>query len=91
MALGFVIKRRAEPMFRIGAGLFFGLLALFLHSLTEWVFRQSPIYYVVNILLGTLASLYYLKRKNRRINAVEPEPYEIEPEVEAVPLAGVEY
>lgn len=91
MAFGFVIKRRADPMFRIGAGLFFGLLALFLHSLTEWVFRQSPIYYVVNILLGTLASLYYLKRKNRKAEGAETETYVIEPEVEAAPLAGVQY
>ncbi len=93
MAFGFLLKRRSDPMMRIGAGLFFGLLALFLHSLTEWVFRQSPIYYVVNILLGTLASLYYLKRRAKKIalNQDEPEARLIEPEVEVAPLAGGQY
>lgn len=93
MAVGFVFKRTTDPMFRIGAGLFFGLVALFIHSLTEWVFRQSPIYYVVHILLGALASLYYLKRRARTEELVEtdPQPYRIEPEVEAAPLAGMRY
>jgi hypothetical protein len=43
----------------MGVGIFFGFGGIFLQSLTEWVFRQSPIYYVFHILLGTLASLYY--------------------------------
>jgi hypothetical protein len=63
IAAGFLWKRRPDPMFRIGTGLFFALSALFLQSLTEWVFRHSPIYYTAHILLGVLASLYYFKRK----------------------------
>ena len=39
---------------------------IFLQSLTEWVFRHSPIYYTIHILLGVLASLDYLKKKEAR-------------------------
>ncbi len=65
----------------MGVGLFFALLGIFLHSLTEWVFRQSPIYYVIHILLGALASLYYIRKREKRAAAIE-----IEPEPETMPL-----
>ena len=71
MAGSFFWRRTPDPMRRLGAGIFFGFGGIFLQSLTEWVFRQSPIYYVFHILLGTLASLYYLKRRARRASAVE--------------------
>lgn len=66
MALSFLWKRSPDPMRRIGVGILFCLGGLFLQSLTEWVFRHSPIYYTVHILLGVLASLYYLKKKEAR-------------------------
>ena len=56
-----------DPLRRISVELFFALCGIFLQSLTEWVFRHSPIYYVVNINLGVLASLYYLKKKAKRV------------------------
>ena len=71
MAASFLWKRLANPMHRVGVGIFFGYGGIFLQSLTEWVFRQSPIFYVFHILLGTLMSLYYLKRQARRIPVVE--------------------
>ena len=71
MAASFLWKRLANPMHRVGVGIFFGFGGIFLQSLTEWVFRQSPIFYVFHILLGTLMSLYYLKRQARRIPVVE--------------------
>ena len=49
----------------------FALSGIFLQSLTEWVFRHSPIYYVININLGVLASLYYLKKQAKRTEAEE--------------------
>jgi len=73
MGAGFLWKRTQEPMRRIGVGLFFALLGVFLHSLTEWVFRQSPIYYVVHILLGALAALCYAKRREKRAATIEIE------------------
>jgi hypothetical protein len=71
MGVGFLWSRRPEAMQRIGTGLFFAVMAMFLHSVTEWVFRQSPIYYVTHILLGALASLYYVRRRERRMARVE--------------------
>ena len=66
MALSFLWPRKMDPLRRIGVGLFFALCGIFLQSLTEWVFRHSPIYYVVNINLGVLASLYCLKKRAKR-------------------------
>jgi len=66
MAGSFLWKRTSDPMRRIGVGIFFGFGGIFLQSLTEWVFRQSPIYYVFHVLLGTLASLYFIKKRTRR-------------------------
>ena len=65
MALSFVWKRTPDPMRRMGIGILFGFAGLFLQSLTEWVFRQSAIAYIFHIQLGALASLYYLKRRQR--------------------------
>ncbi len=66
MAGTFLPKRDPDPMLRLGTGLFFCLCGIFLQSLTEWVFRHSPVYYTIHILLGVLASLYYAKRKAAR-------------------------
>jgi hypothetical protein len=62
----FLFRRNPEPMHRLGAGIFFGLCGIFLHSLTEWVFRQTHIFLTFNVLIGTLASLYYAKRHARK-------------------------
>ncbi|HVV00258.1 MAG TPA: O-antigen ligase family protein, partial [Verrucomicrobiae bacterium] len=66
MASVFLFKRTPDPLRRIGVGAFFGLSGIFLQSLTEWVFRHSPIFYTVHILLGVLASLYYMHRQQRK-------------------------
>jgi hypothetical protein len=39
---------------------------MFLQSLTEWVFRHVPLYYVFHIMLGVLMSLYYVKTQNSK-------------------------
>jgi hypothetical protein len=79
MALSFLWPRSADPLRRIGVGLFFALCGIFLQSLTEWVFRHSPIYYTININLGVLASLYYIKKKAKRTTGEEHE-IEAQPE-----------
>jgi hypothetical protein len=66
MGASFLWPRIPDPMRRMGIGIFFGLCGLFLQSLTEWVFRHSPIYYTIHILLGALAALYYVKRQETR-------------------------
>ncbi len=85
MAASFLWQRTTDPLRRIGVGIFFALTGLFLQSLTEWVFRHSPIYYVVNINLGVLASLCHLKREAKRA-AISESP-DMSPEVEPQ-LAG---
>jgi hypothetical protein len=74
MGASFLWKRTPDPMRRLGVGILFGFGGIFLQSLTEWVFRQSPIYYVFQVLLGTLASLYYIKRLEKRASAPEKVP-----------------
>ena len=73
MGASFLWKRTADPMRRMGVGIFFSLAGIFLQSLTEWVFRHLPIYYTIHILLGALASLYYIKRCERKAAAIEAE------------------
>jgi hypothetical protein len=78
MSGSFIWKRSVDPMRRLPVGIFFGFGGIFLQSITEWVFRQLPIYYVHHVLLGALASLYYLRRKEQKeavmeeIEAAEP-------------------
>jgi hypothetical protein len=66
MGLPFLFQRNADPMNRLGIGLFFCICGIFLQSVTEWVFRQSHIFFTFNILIGTLASLRYAKRHARK-------------------------
>jgi hypothetical protein len=81
MAGGFLWMRTPDPVGRLGVGIFFGFGGIFLQSITEWVFRQSPIFYVFHVLLGTLASLYFIKCRARRNPVVEmveaPETLEV--------------
>ncbi|HMC28623.1 MAG TPA: hypothetical protein VKM56_12605, partial [Verrucomicrobiae bacterium] len=42
--------------------IFFGTCGIFLQSLTEWVYRQTPMLLTFHVLLGTLASLYYIRK-----------------------------
>jgi hypothetical protein len=39
----------------------------FFQSMTEWVFHQTPIFFTFNILLGVLASLYAMKKAERKM------------------------
>src|SRR5258705_2868588 len=89
MASSFLWKRTADPMRRIGIGLLFALCGIFLQSLTEWVFRHSPIYYTIHIRLGVLASLYYMKKQAKRAEKrAETEADDIVPYAEYSPTAG---
>jgi len=58
----FLWRRISDPMYRVGTGIFFGTCGIFLQSLTEWVYRQTPMLLTFHVLLGTLASLYYIRR-----------------------------
>ena len=61
----FLWKRSPDPMRRMGVGFFFGTCGIFLQSLTEWVYRATPMFMTFHVLMGALAGLYYLKRRAR--------------------------
>ena len=66
MGASFLWPRTPDPMRRIGVGIFFGMCGTFFQSLTEWVFHQTPIFFTFNIMLGVLASLYAIKKAEKR-------------------------
>lgn len=74
MAAGFLWPRSPDPMRRIGVGIFFSLAGGFLHSWTEWAMRQYTMYFMLHILVGALAGLYYLKRRQNKAATAELEP-----------------
>jgi hypothetical protein len=63
MAAPFLLLPRGEPMRAMGVGLLFCILGIFGQSLTEWVYRQTPILFTFYILLGALASLAHARRR----------------------------
>lgn len=88
MGASFLFPRLPDPLRRIGVGLFFGTCGLFMQSLTEWAYRHLPVYYTFHILLGALASLYYLKKQERRARQeMPPEPIPTEVIVSPPPAA----
>lgn len=66
MGASFLWKRISDPKYRMGIGFFFACWGIFLQSLTEWVYRQTPIFFTFNIIIGALASLYCLKRRRKK-------------------------
>jgi O-antigen ligase len=65
MGAAFIPLPRSEPMRVMGVGLFFGVCGIFGQSLTEWVYRQTPIFLTFAIMLGALASLTADRRRIR--------------------------
>lgn len=66
MGAAFIWRPRTEPMRVLGVGIFFGICGIFGQSLTEWVYRQTPILVTFYILLGALASLTALRRQTKK-------------------------
>ena len=80
MGAAFLRPKTSDPMFRIGVGIFFGFCGMFMQNLTEWVFRHLPLYYTFHVMLGTLMSLYYVRRQAlKATKAAEREPEELDP------------
>jgi hypothetical protein len=65
MGIPFLFLPRADPMRALGVGLLFSVCGIFGQSLTEWVYRQTPILFTFYILLGALASLAHDRRRAR--------------------------
>ena len=49
----------------MGVGILFSICGIFGQSLTEWIYRQTPILFTFYILLGALASLAHTRRQAR--------------------------
>ncbi len=58
-----------DPMHRMAIGLGFGAFGIFLQSITEWTYRQTPVMFTFHAMMGVLASLYYARRRTRRAAA----------------------
>lgn len=63
MGLGCLFRRQADAFDRICIGLFFGFVGVFLHSFTEWTFRQTEIFLSFNLLLGVMAAAISIRRE----------------------------
>jgi O-antigen ligase len=71
MAVSFLWPRVPDPLRRVPVGIFFGLCGVFLQSLTEWVFRQTQVMLSVYLLMGVLASMYHLRKQERKMEKRE--------------------
>ena len=75
MGLPFLLLPRREPMRVMGVGILFSICGIFGQSLTEWIYRQTPILFTFYILLGALAGLAHARRSvmaDRRQAAAAP-------------------
>jgi len=58
MAGGFLSRRTPAFVSRFGVGAFFGAAGAFAQSFSEWEIRQTPLLFLLNILLGAVAALH---------------------------------
>ena len=65
MGLPFLFLPKSDPMRAMGVGILFSICGIFGQSLTEWVYRQTPILLTFYILLGALASLAHARGRAR--------------------------
>jgi hypothetical protein len=73
-------------MHRLGIGLLFGAVGLFMQSITEWTYRQTSIMFTFHIMMGALAALYYARGHAAVSVEEEDEDFSV-PDVEASPVA----
>lgn len=78
-------RLNSDPMHRMGIGILFGSIGIFLQSVTEWTYRQPALFLTFHLLMGALASLHYA-RKHAPAPVEEVVPDEVI-DVEVSPLA----
>lgn len=72
-----------DPMHRMAIGCLFGTVGIFMQSVTEWTYRQTPVLFTFHVLTGMLASLYYARRQElKAAKKAEAEELEDEEEIE---------
>ncbi|HZZ58498.1 MAG TPA: O-antigen ligase family protein [Opitutaceae bacterium] len=62
LALPGVFRGRRTDADLMMAGIFFGICGIFGQSLTEWVYRQTPILFTFYIMMGGLAAIVHARR-----------------------------
>ncbi|MCC5834916.1 MAG: hypothetical protein JJU20_09310 [Opitutales bacterium] len=68
---GFLKRRVNESAYQIGFGVFVAMIGLFLHSFTEWTYRQAEIFITFNLLLGMLVAIHhYYKTRDHEDSTV---------------------
>jgi hypothetical protein len=55
-------RRAAEPNYRWGAALCICVVGMFLHSVTEWTYRQTTIHLTFNLALGGLVAMRWMSK-----------------------------
>lgn len=58
MSATYLPKRTEALVSRYGLAAFFAILAIIFQGLTEWVFRLTPIFIQIHVIVGVLAALY---------------------------------
>jgi hypothetical protein len=72
MGVPFLLIPKGEPLRAMGVGILFSICGIFGQSLTEWVYRQTPILFTFYILLGALASLAHTRGESlAKVDRVE--------------------
>jgi O-antigen ligase len=66
MGARFLWRRGTDLASLVGIGIFFGTCGVFMQSVTEWTFRQTHILFTVQIMVGTLAALCWMKKRERQ-------------------------
>lgn len=64
IAFSGVLKGEMDISDRIRLGAFLGLLGVLMQSVTEWEFRQTPMFFLEHIIMGVVASIYYQRKKD---------------------------
>jgi hypothetical protein len=72
MGQRFLWKRSPDIMRRLGVGILFGMIAIFLQSITEWAYRQNAIFFEFHIMVGALAAMYQVRRQRRPAPVAAP-------------------
>ena len=58
LATPFLWKRSDEMISRLGTGLVIGFFGSTMQNISEWEFRQTPMWFLVHILAGVAAAIY---------------------------------
>lgn len=78
--------RRSDPFRNWGLGLALGVGGIFLHSVTEWNYRQTALLFSTHLFVGALISLQWLRKHRARLaRASQPEDGTLEADVIDLP------